>query len=428
MGPDSAICSQHPHEASACGPVGVPELPAPHHGPLPHRAESGGALRRVIAHCDIDAFYASVELRRRPELRGRPLIVGGLGPRAVVTTASYEARAFGVGSAMPMSRARRLCPQAVVLPPDMAVYRARSAEVWGIVRDRFAVVQQAGIDEAYVDLSTLDRPLSALREMVAAVEQATGLVVSVGVGPNRLIAKTTSGAVKPRGFAVLSREQACAHFAQAPVRTLQGVGPRTAQRLAQLGVGTIEQLRAQAPGRLAAEFGCGASERLGALARFVDDSPVQPSRPIKSCSRETTFPEDLDDPGALLAALARLTERLADDLAHKELAGRTIGIKLRLADWSTRTRARTLPAPVRDAAAIQAIARELLAGEGATGPVRMIGVRCAGFADATRQPAPTRNGAVAAQLELPFAVLAGGVARRADVQRQRRRRQPPPRS
>lgn len=368
--------------------------------PQEHETADARPARRVIAHCDIDAFYASVELQRRPELRGQPLIVGGLGPRSVVTTASYEARAFGVDSAMPMARARRLCPQAVVLPPDMTAYAAASREVWQIVRDRFEVVQQAGIDEAYVDVSELDRPLTALREMVRAVEDATGLFVSVGVGPNRLVAKTTSGAAKPRGFAVLSREQACAHFADHPVRKLQGIGPRTAERLADLGITTIGELQQRDPDQLTSEIGTGAGERLHALAHFRDGSRVQASRKVKSASRETTFPTDITEPTELLGALMRLAERLAEDLARKELAGRTIGIKVRLADWSTITRAHTVEQPTNEMARIKAVARELLEREQISDPVRLLGVRCAGFDD----PAPIVAGASRRpeQLELPL--------------------------
>jgi DNA polymerase IV len=358
--------------------------------------------RRVIAHCDIDAFYASVELQRHPELRGKPLIVGGLGPRSVVTTASYEARAFGVDSAMPMARARRLCPQAVVLPPDMATYADFSRRVWQLVRDRFAVVQQAGIDEAYVDVTEVEAPLRALREMVAAVEAETGLFVSVGVGPNRLVAKTTSGAAKPRGFAVLSREQACEHFARAPVRKLQGVGPRTAERLAECGIATIGQLQQRDPDELSAQIGTGAGPRLLALAHFRDASAVQVSREIKSCSRETTFPADIDDSATLLGAMLELADRLAADLERKQLSGRTIGIKVRLADWSTRTRAHTIDHPTRDPQQLKAIARELLEREAISDPVRLIGVRCAGFDEPRSAPRRTASAAAAGQLRLPL--------------------------
>ncbi|MDQ1701587.1 MAG: polymerase, partial [Frankiaceae bacterium] len=194
--------------------------------------------RRVIAHCDIDAFYASVELLRRPELKGLPLVVAGTGPRSVFTTASYEARRFGIDSAMPAARARALCPQAVFLPPDFDAYRAKSREVWELVRARIARVQQVGIDEAYLDVTEHDKPLRLLRELVAEVHEQTGMVVSVGVGPSRLVAKTVSGSFKPRAFVAMSRQDACERFAAKSVRILQGVGHKTAERLAELGIAT----------------------------------------------------------------------------------------------------------------------------------------------------------------------------------------------
>lgn len=372
-------------------------LPA---GDLTHEPAAAAPTRRIVAHCDIDAFYASVELQRRPELRGRPLIVGGLGPRSVVTTASYEARAFGVDSAMPMARAKALCPQAVVIPPDMARYRAVSATVWSMIRERFALVQQAGIDEAYLDLTAVEKPLSTLRAAIAAVEAATGMVISAGVGPNRLIAKTTSGAAKPRGFAVLSREQACEQFAAASVRKLQGIGPRTAERLAELGITTIGELQRRPVEELTTQVGTGAGPRLHALAHFIDRSPVETTREIKSCSRETTFPQDIAEPRAVLAALDALSVLLCEDLERKGLSGRTIGIKVRLADWSTRTRAATLDHATRELATVRELARELLEREQLTAPIRLVGVRAAGFAEPARAERGRRHDH--AQLALPL--------------------------
>src|ERR1700733_13132415 len=211
--------------------------------------------RRVIAHLDIDAFYASVELRRHPELRGLPVIVAGSGPRAVVTTASYEARRFGVDSAMPAARARSLCPDAIVLAPDFEAYRATSAEVWGLVRERVAVIQQAGIDEAYVDLSEEPLPVALLRQIVATVAERTGMTLSVGIGPSRLVAKTASSSFKPAAFVAMSREQAVAHFGPHPVRILNGIGPKTAERLGALGLQTVGQLQAAGSELLAQRFG-----------------------------------------------------------------------------------------------------------------------------------------------------------------------------
>src|SRR5579862_8950688 len=294
--------------------------------------------RRVIAHLDIDAFYASVELRRRPELRGVPVIVAGAGPRAVVTTASYEARRFGVDSAMPASRARALCPQAVVIAPDFDAYRATSAEVWGIVRERVAVVQQTGIDEAYLDLSEEALPVALLRALVRDVGEGTAMTLSVGIGPSRLVAKTASASFKPAAFVAMSREQAVAHFAGHPVRILQGIGPKTAERLAALEVLTIGQLQAASAELLAQRFGERLASELHSRAHFFDESPVEPVRIAKSRSSEVTFPSDVDDSATLEQALAGMAGELSEGLRARGRRARTIAIKVRLDDWTTVTR------------------------------------------------------------------------------------------
>src|SRR5438874_3807290 len=222
---------------------------------------------RTIAHVDLDAFYVSVELRRRPELRGLPVVVAGTGPRAVVTTASYEARAFGVGSATPASRARRLCPDAVFIPPDFDAYRAVSRRVMDRVRATVPTVEVAGLDEAYLDLSDLVAPHAAMRRLLTDIGAATGLGCSVGIGPSKLVAKVASDAEKPRGFVVLSREQACARFAHAPPALLPGVGPKTAERLERMGIATIAALAAAPPEALAERFGGRLGPYLAARAR-----------------------------------------------------------------------------------------------------------------------------------------------------------------
>src|ERR1700722_17375507 len=192
-----------------------------------------------VAHLDADAFYVSIELRRHPELRGKPVIVAGSGPRAVVTTASYEARRFGVGSAMPAARARRLCPEAIVLAPDFPTYREASRHVMDIVREHVEHVEVVGLDEAYLDLAGLLSPRTAMRRLITEIKAATQLTCSVGIGPNKLVAKVASDAEKPAGFVVLSREQACARFAGASPALVPGIGPKTAARLAQMGLSTL---------------------------------------------------------------------------------------------------------------------------------------------------------------------------------------------
>src|SRR3954449_2975967 len=211
--------------------------------------------RRVIAHVDMDAFYVSVELRRRPELRGLPVVVAGSGPRAVVTTASYEARRFGIFSATPAERARRACPQAVFVAPDFEEYRARSREVMAVLREHVERVEVVGLDEAYLDLSALERPKPAARRLKAAVAEATGLPCSIGIGPNKLVAKVSSDADKPDGFVVLSREMACERFAGASPGLIPGIGPKTVARLEQEGIATLGALAATSDERLAELFG-----------------------------------------------------------------------------------------------------------------------------------------------------------------------------
>jgi DNA polymerase-4 len=334
---------------------------------------------RCVAHLDMDAFYVSVELRRRPELRGQPVIVAGTGPRAVVTTASYEARRFGVGSAMPAARARRLCPHGVFLAPDFTYYREASREVMTSVRAAAEVVEVVGLDEAYLDLSGLPAPHAAMRRLALEIEGATGLGCSIGIGPNKLVAKVASDAEKPRGFVVLSREQACERFAAAPCGLVPGIGPKTAERLRALGLETLGALAAAEPTRLAPHFGPRLAAELQQRARFEDASPVSEERKVVSESRELTFDEDVRDPQRLEAILGQLVEGLCAALVAQERRGRTVGIKVRLDDFSTHTRARTLVEAVSSADRVGPVALELLRRFAPSRPVRLLGVRVAGL-------------------------------------------------
>ena len=327
----------------------------------------------------MDAFYVSVELRRRPELRGRPVIVAGTGPRAVVTTASYEARRFGVGSAMPASRARRLCPHGVYLPPDFPYYREASAQVMDLVRDSAPQMELIGLDEAYLDLTGMLAPHAQMRRLARRIEQQTRLVSSIGIGPNKLVAKVASDAEKPRGFVVLSAQQARDRFADAPCGLIPGIGPKTAERLRECGLDTLGRLRAAPTELLAERFGPRLGAALQARARFEDDSPVTQERKVVSESRETTFDRDLSDPAELEAVLQELVAKLCDGLAAQRRGGRTVGIKVRLDDFSTHTRARTLAEPVATADRLGPVALELLRRFAAPRPVRLLGVRVAGL-------------------------------------------------
>ena len=343
--------------------------------------------RRVIAHLDCDSFYASVELLRHPELKGQPVVVAGSGPRAVVTTASYEARKFGVHSAMAAARARRLCPDAIFIPPDFTAYRAKSREVWDLVKARLACpMQQVSLDEAYADVTEVEKPLRALRELVAAVRESSGITVSVGVGPSRLVAKTASDAEKPEGFVVLSREQACERFAAQPTRLLQGVGPRTQERLAEVGVRTVAELQVADEASLVARFGERMGRWLKARAYFHDSSPVESSVAAKSNSSEITFDQDVDDLAALEETVRRLAADVCNGLQRKDVRARTIGIKVRLDDWTNATRARTLDVFTNDTGKVTAIALALLRAYAPARPVRLIGVRVASFEDEVAPP------------------------------------------
>jgi DNA polymerase-4 len=348
-------------------------------------------MARCIAHVDMDAFYVSVELARHPELAGKPVVVAGSGPRAVVTTASYEARRFGVFSATPAARARRLCPDAVFVPPDFQLYRARSREVMRVLHEHVDRVEVVGLDEAYLDLTGLERPKAAARRVKAAVSAETGLGCSIGIGPTKLVAKVASDAEKPDGFLVLSAEEARTRFAGSPPGLVPGIGPKTATRLAERGIDTLGALGAVPDDLLTSWFGPRLGVHLGRLARFEHDSPVTTVRASKSESRETTFDHDLRGLDALEPILVRLAGELCETLGRTGGRGPTIGIKVRLDDFSTHTRARTLPAPTNAQETVTRVALELLREFDPQRPVRLLGVRVAGLdraaAEATAGPA-----------------------------------------
>ncbi|HEY3865534.1 MAG TPA: DNA polymerase IV [Solirubrobacteraceae bacterium] len=338
-----------------------------------------GCPQLRVAHLDADAFYVSIELRRHPELRGKPVVVAGSGPRAVITTASYEARKYGVGSAMPAARARRLCPQAVVLAPDFTTYREASRQVMEIVRAHVERVEVVGLDEAYLDLTGLYSPRAAMRRLLAEIRAATQLVCSVGIGPNKLVAKVASDAEKPAGFVVLTREQACARFAQAPPGLVPGIGPKTVARLAALGLTTLAAVGAASERLLVERFGPNLGLELGRRARFEHDGIVGAERKVVSESRERTFDYDIHDLARLRESLIAMAGELCASLAAHERRGRTIGIKIRLDDFTTVTRAHTLSAPTHDVKQVTAVALRLLEEYAPARPVRLLGVRVAGL-------------------------------------------------
>jgi DNA polymerase-4 len=287
-----------------------------------------------------------------------------------------------VGSAVPAARARRLCPDAVFLEPDFAYYREVSGWVMELVRAHAGRVEVIGLDEAYLELTGLPAPKAAMRRLVEMIRQRTGLSASVGIGANKLVAKVASDAEKPRGFVVLTREQACERFAASPCGLLPGIGPKTAERLRSRGISTISQLGGADPELLAGWFGPRLGRELVRRGRFQDDSPVTEERRVISESREVTLDRDCADGDELERILLGLADRLWRALRDQGRRGRTVSIKVRTADFATYTRARTLPEPVGSLEQLRAVARALLRDHPPARPVRLIGVRVAGLGQA----------------------------------------------
>jgi DNA polymerase-4 len=348
---------------------------------------------RTIAHLDMDAFYASVELRRRPELKGKPVVVCGSGPRAVVTTASYEARKLaGIHSAMPAAVARRRLPDAVYLPPDFPAYREASGQVMDVLRRNVEVVEVVGLDEAYLDLTGLFSPKATMRRVMAEINADTGLTCSVGISESRMLAKITSELGKPAGMVVLSREQALERFADHSPGLVPGVGPKTVARLEAMGIRTFSDLRQWERSALEDRFGPRSGAWLHARGNLLDETPVVPEHETKSQSTEITFDQDVNQRHELERHIGELCEELCRRLRKRQLRGRTVGIKIRLDDWTNVTRSHTLDEPTDDPAIVGPIALELLRAYDPQRPVRLLGVRLASFendkAEAKPEPRP----------------------------------------
>ncbi len=322
------------------------------------------AFERTIAHLDMDAFYASVELRRRPELRGKPVVVCGSGPRAVVTTASYEARRL---------------PDAVYLPPDFNAYREASGQVMEVLRHNAETVEVVGLDEAYVDLTELFSPKATMRRIASEIREEIGLTCSVGISESRMLAKVTSELGKPAGLVVLSRQQALARFATHSPGLIPGIGPKTVAKLESMGITTLIELGAQSAEALEGAFGPRQGIWLHRRGRLEDETPVTTVRETKSQSAETTFDVDVDDRGELEAHLQQLSEELCRRLRKRDLRGRSVGIKVRLDDWTNITRSHTVEEPTNDPAVVAPLALDLLRAYDPPRPVRLLGVRVASF-------------------------------------------------
>jgi DNA polymerase IV len=377
------------------------------------------APRRWIAHLDMDAFYASVELLRYPELTGQAVVIGGRGPpparqvdgtrrfatlagyqgRGVATTATYPARALGVHSGMGLMKAALRAPDAVLLPVDFEQYRLYSRRFKAAVAEVAPLIEDRGIDEIYIDLSTLPGaqdsvghdPCGGVRAIAQDirnnVRRSTGLTCSIGVAPNKLLAKLASELDKPDGLTLLTHADWPGRIWPLPVRCLNGIGPKAGARLQALDIRTIGELAGCAPARLVEQFGASYGRWLGEAAQGRDDRPlVTHSEPV-SMSRETTFERDLHavhDRAALGAILDQLVERLAQDIQRKGYAGRTVGIKLRFDDFKTVTRDLTLPEPTAEAQVIRQAAGQCLKRVDFSRRLRLLGVRMACLSHAGR--------------------------------------------
>ena len=340
-----------------------------------------------IIHADMDAYFASIEQRDQPALRGRPVLVGGSPrTRGVVAAASYEARAFGCHSAMPMRTAIRQCPDAVIVSPHFAHYREVSRQVMAIFREMTPLVEPLSLDEAFLDISHLvaagRQPEALARELKAAVRDATGLTVSCGVASSKSVAKVASTRSKPDGLTVVRPGEERAFLAPLPVQELWGVGPKTAQRLSAAGVHSVGDLAARPASWLIQRFGT-RGEWFHRLALGLDDSAVEVERETKSISSETTFAEDVADASALAEAMTQQIRTVARRLRRASLRARTVQIKLRLADFTTFTRRRTLPASTDDTRDLERVTLDLLRAETGRGRrFRLVGAGVSNF----RQP------------------------------------------
>jgi len=363
-------------------------------------------MPRRIAHLDMDAFYASVELLRYPELKGLPVVIGGGGAtrpgvdadgirlysrvgdyvgRGVITTATYEARALGVHSAMGLMKAARLAPDAILLPADFSQYRQYSRRFKEAVAGIAPHIEDRGIDEIYIDLSGHeDGSLALARRLKAAVREATGLSCSIGISPNKLLSKIASDLDKPDGITLIGEGDLEARIWPLPVGRINGIGPKAQLRLAAMGVQTIGELARSPFEALAAAFSERYARWLLESAHGRDERPVVVESTPRSVSRETTFERDLHarrDRRELGGVLDALCERVAGDLARKKLVGRTIGVKIRFDDFRTMTRDQTLPQPVADSLAIRHAAGQCLKRVPLERRIRLLGVRVAALSE-----------------------------------------------
>jgi DNA polymerase-4 len=351
--------------------------------------DAGVRAEPTVLHVDLDAFFAAVEQRDKPSLRGKPVVVGGIGARGVVSTASYEARPFGVHSAMPTAEARRRCPNAAFLAGRFHAYRATSERVMELLRSISPLVEPLSLDEAFVDLAAAGLPdhtvatVSALgRELKERVAEVTGgLTGSVGIATSKLVAKIASDLDKPDGLVVVAPGLERDLLRPMQVTVIPGVGPATAERLRRVGVHTVAELEQLSEQELVRVLGQAHGRGLHRLARADDDRPVVAEREAKSVSVEDTYETDYVDRRLLEALVDRQAAKVTERLRGAGLSGRTVTLKVRLHDFSTHTRSATLQSPTDDRRTVARLARALLAEVDTSGGVRLLGVGVSGLAD-----------------------------------------------
>jgi len=369
--------------------------PSPGPGGTEHTGGGAGLddPRLGVLHLDMDAFYVSVELLRRPELVGLPVVVGGDGPRGVVAAASYEARSYGVRSAIPSTRARKLCPEAVFLPGDHSLYAEYSSRIHEILGRVTPLIEPIALDEAFLDVSHARRLHGSGREIALhlrrTIHEETGLTCSVGVATKKLIAKLASEAAKPRvgrkgprpgrGVVVVTPDRELRFLHGHKVRDLWGVGPRTHEKLAELGVVTVGDLSRVPEDRLTGLLGRAHGSHLAALARGEDPRPVEPERRVKSVGHEETFRDDIFEAERLHSELVRMADAVATRLRRAGLVGSTVQIKVRYRDFKTISRARTVSDPIDTGPGLVAAARPLLEEIERNRGVRLLGLSVSGF-------------------------------------------------
>ena len=343
---------------------------------------------RKIIHIDMDAFYASVEQRDNPELRGQPVAVGGARERGVVAAASYEARKYGVRSAMPSVTARRRCPDLIFVKPRFDVYSAISRQIRAIFADYTSLIEPLSLDEAYLDVSGVESARAVAEQIRARIKSELGLTASAGVSYNKFIAKLASDQNKPDGLCVITPANGPRFVESLPVSRFHGVGPKTAERMKALGIETGADLKAQSIQFLKAHFGSFADYLFGA-ARGMDDRPVRANRILKSVGAERTFFNDMTDPGELAEALETVLDGLMPRIERSGAAGRTVTLKVKFADFRIITRARSFTALVNDRATIGAAGHALLA---ALCPVplgiRLLGITLSSLSDGEDEALP----------------------------------------